>query len=117
MKQLQLIFDEIAEKAKEKKEISAMYKDTLNQAENYAEICEKIADLRAKKAMIESQVKGQLGKAWEKFEELQSEMKAEKELMNDVAINNLMAGKTVEIKDRFDNKYEPVWSVKFVKVK
>lgn len=92
-----------------------MYKDALSNADEYENIIQKIAELKAKKIAIEDRIKNQLGKAWEKFEDLTYEEKAQLSLMTDIAMTNLMDGKTVEIIDAFSNKYEPVWSVKFKK--
>ena len=93
-----------------------MYKDALSNNDEYSEITEKITELREKKVAIENKIKDQLGKAWEKFEDIESDVKAQRVMMSDVAMTNLMDGKTVEITDKFGNKYEPVWSVKFKKV-
>lgn len=92
-----------------------MYKDALSNADEYENIIQKIAELKAKKIAIEDRIKNQLGKAWEKFEDLTYEEKVQLSLMTDIAMTNLMDGKTVEIIDAFSNKYEPVWSVKFKK--
>jgi hypothetical protein len=113
--QLQLIYDEIALHKQEEKGIREMYRDALANADGYSETVEKIITLREKKLMIENKVKTQMGKAWEKFEDIKSEVEAQKIMMTDVAMRDLMDGKTVEIKDDFDNLYEPVWSVKFKK--
>ena len=117
MKQLQLIFDEMAEKKQETKELKAMYKDALADANEYAEITEKMQELREKKKAIELRIQDQLGRSWEKLEDLKSEIDADKVMMTDVALSNLMSGVTVAVKDQFANEYEPVWSVKFIKVK
>lgn len=92
-----------------------MYKNALSNADEYDNILQKIAEWKEKKVAIENRIKNQLGKAWEKFEDLDSDEKAQLSMMTDVAMTNLTDGKTVEIKDAFDNIYEPVWSVKFKK--
>ena len=62
-------------------------------------------------------IQGQLGRAWEKLEDIKSELDVDKVRMTDQAMTDLMSGVTVAVKDQFENEYEPVWSVKFVKVK
>ena len=37
-------------------------------------------------------------------------------MMSDIALNKIMKGETVEITDQYDNKYEPLFSVKFRKI-
>ena len=81
----------------------------------YESVCEKVKELREKKKSIEEKVKNQMGKAWEKFEDLKGEVAAQKSLLDDIAITTLMDGKTVEVVDEFSNRYEPVWSVRFKK--
>ncbi len=116
MKQLQLIFDEVAEKKMEARDLRDMYKDALNDANEYLELTEQIKELREKKKTIELRVQNQLGRAWEKLEDIKSEIEADKVMMTDVALSNLMAGITVAVKDSFENEYEPVWNVRFKKV-
>lgn len=100
---------------KEQKDLKDMYKDALVQADEYEEIIEEIKTLREKKKQIETRVQQQLGRAWEKLDDLKREVESEKEMMNDIAITTLMKGETVEVKDEFDNPYEPIWKVNFKK--
>ena len=36
-------------------------------------------------------------------------------MLNDLALTPLMKGETVEVKDEFENAYEPTWKVNFKK--
>ena len=115
-KQLQLIYDEIAEKKQTKKELQEMYKDALESADKYAELNEKIKELRDEQKAIKERVQSQLGRAWEQLEDIKVEMDADKIRMTDVALNDLMKGVTVSVKDQYENEYEPVWNVRFKKI-
>lgn len=115
-KQLQLIYDEIAEKKQTKKELQEMYKDALESADNYSELNEKIKELRDEQKAIKERVQLQLGRAWEQLEDIKFEMDADKIRMTDVALNDLMKGVTVSVKDQYENEYEPVWNVRFKKI-
>ena len=115
MQNIQEVFNKIREMKKEQKDIRDMYKDALVQADKYEEIVEEIKVLREKKKEIETRIQGQLGRSWEKFEDLKLQVDAEKEMLNDIAISTLMKGETVVAKDEFDNVYEPVWKVNFKK--
>lgn len=115
MKSVQEIFNHLLEIKREQKEYATAYKNALDNTGNYTEIIEQLKKLREKKKQIEISVKNQLGKAYEKLEELKSDMQSEKEMLSDVAITTLMGGETVQVKDEYDNLYEPVWSVKFKK--
>jgi SMC interacting uncharacterized protein involved in chromosome segregation len=115
MQDMQTVFNEIREMKKEMKGIREMYKDALSQTDDYADITEKAKELREKKKLIESRVQTQMGKSYEKFEDLKSEVLATEELLNDIAMTTLMDGKTVEVVDEYSNKYEPTYVVKFKK--
>lgn len=115
MQDIQKVFDEIREAKKEMKEIRAMYKDSLSQADGYAELVDQMTELRDKKKGIEAKVQGQMGKMYEKYEELKQEVAGKEELLNDIAMSTLMSGQTVEVVDEFKNQYEPTYVVKFKK--
>jgi len=115
MQNVQEVFNKIREMKKEQKDLKDMYKDALVQADKYEEIVEEIKVLREKKKEIEARIQAQLGRSWEKLEDLKLEVETHKEMMNDVAISTLMKGETVMVKDEFDNAYEPIWKVNFKK--
>ena len=117
MKQLQLIFDETIAKKQEAKDLRAMYKDALADADKYVELNEQIKTLREQKKEVELNIQSQLGRAWDKLEDIKTEIDADKIRMTDQALNDLMSGTTVSVKDQFENEYEPVWNVRFVKIK
>lgn len=112
---IQEVFNKIREMKKEQKNLREMYKDALVQADKYEEITEEIKVLREKKKEIEARVQSQLGRSYEKLEDLKVEVDSQKEMLNDIAISTLMKGETVVAKDEFDNVYEPVWKVNFKK--
>ncbi len=115
MQNIQEVFNKIREMKKEQKDLRDMYKDALIQADEYEEIVEQIKVLREKKQGIEARIQLQLGRAYEKLEDLKHEVETEKEMMNDIALSTLMKGETVVVKDEWDNEYEPNWKVGFKK--
>jgi predicted nuclease with TOPRIM domain len=115
MKDIQGVFDRIREIKKEQKELKEMYKDALVQADKYEEIVEQIKELREQKKQVEARIQAEMGKAYEKLEDLKHEMESEKEMMNDIAISTLMKGEPVQVTDEYQNSYEPQYSVKFKK--
>ena len=115
MQNIQEIFNHIREMKKEQKDLRDMYKDALVQADEYEEIVEQLTTLREKKKEIETRIQAQLGRAYEKLEDLKREVDTEKEMMNDIALSTLMKGETVVVKDEYDNDYEPNWKVAFKK--
>lgn len=114
-RQLQLIYDDILEKKQSQKELNAMYNDALKNTDEYNKLCEEAAVIAEKKKEIKEKIQNQLGRAWDQLEDIKYALDQDKERMNDEALNNLMAGVTVSVKDSYDNEYEPKWSVKFIK--
>lgn len=115
MQNIQEVFNRIREIKKEQKDLKDMYKDALAQADEYDEIVEEMKTLREKKKQIEARIQQEMGRAYEKLEDLKNEVETEKEMLNDIAITTLMKGETVEVKDEYDNPYEPTWKVSFKK--
>ena len=103
------------EMKKEQKDLKEMYKDALAQADEYEEIVEQMKQLREKKKQIETRIQAEMGKAWEKLDDIKFEMETNKEMMTDIAMTTLMKGGRVEVKDEYENPYEPVFKVNFKK--
>lgn len=115
MADLQKVFDEIREAKKEMKEIRAAYRDALSQTDKYQEITDKIKEQREEKKTIEARVQNEMGRAYQKLEELKVEVASKEEMLNDIAMTTLMKGETVEVVDEFQNRYEPLYVVRFKK--
>ena len=112
---IQEVFNEIREAKKELKELRAMYKDALQNADGYPEITEEIKEKKEKKIKIEAKVQDQMGKSYEEMEKLKQTITDKEEMLNDIAMTTLMKGEAVEVIDEFQNKYEPIYVVKFKK--
>lgn len=97
------------------KEIRAQYRDALSQTDKYQELAEKIKVLRDEKKAVEARVQSQMGKTYEKLEQLKADVASKEELLNDIAMTTLMKGETVAVTDEYQNKYEPVYVVRFKK--
>lgn len=115
MQNIQEVFNRIREIKKEQKDLKDMYKDALAQADEYDEITEEIKTLREKKKQIEARIQREMGRAYEKLDDLKRDVETEKEMLNDIALSTLMKGETVVVKDEWDNEYEPSWKVNFKK--
>lgn len=115
MADIQEVFNRIRSTKREQKEIRKMYKDALEADHSYKTICEQYENLKIKKKQIETQVKEDVGSNFKKLDALKMHVKTDNELLADLAMNDLMAGKTVEVKDAEDNRYNPVFSVRFKK--
>lgn len=115
MANIQDAFDRINQLKKEQKNAKGAYKDALENSDNHRKISEEMKSLREKKKQIETIIQKDLGDMYQKIEDLDLELKGQKEMIGDIAISSLMKGETVEVKDEYGNFYEPIWSVKFKK--
>ncbi|MFA6183710.1 MAG: hypothetical protein WC682_01255 [Parcubacteria group bacterium] len=111
MKNIQEVFDEIQKFKKEKREISREYKYLLDNDGNYQKITEEAKKLRDQKKKIEEINKSP------RLDELKHEIDSLNEMASDIAISQLMEGKSIQIKDEYEVEYEPVYKVTFKKIK
>lgn len=115
MKSIQETFDQIQTAKKEQKEINQVYKNSLDNNLEYQRILEDMKELKEKKRALEESAQAELGNQYDRLEQLKQDIKTSKEMLSDIAITTLMDGKTVEVKDEYDNLYEPRYSVSFKK--
>ena len=113
---MQKIFDEIQDFKKTRKEIGKEYRDALSQTNGYPEIKEEIKKLREKKKLLEEGAQSEMGSRWEEFETAKNEIMSLEEMLTDVAMNNLMDGKSINLKDKNDVEYEPQYKITFKKI-
>ena len=116
MEDLQQLFNKMQAAKKEMKEIRKEFKDILAQDAEYQEIVEKINVLREQKKQHELSAQRDMGMRWEKLEELKGEIKTLQEMISDISLSTLMDGETVEVRDEYDNLYEPYYNVNFKKI-
>jgi predicted phage-related endonuclease len=115
MQDLQAVFNRIRETKQKQKELRKMYKDALSASIEYKDILEKLENLKIRKKQIETELKEDTLNDFKQMDAYRMHVKTDMELLSDLAINKLMSGETVEIKDAEDNRYEPQFSVRFKK--
>ncbi|MFW5884652.1 MAG: hypothetical protein ACOCUF_00225 [Patescibacteria group bacterium] len=115
MQNIQEIFDQLEEIKKQQKDIKDEYKDALTNTEEYEEIKEQIKELTEKRKQIETTVQNQLGQRFEQLEELKEKQKELKQMLSDIAMNNLINGESIEVKDNYNTLYEPQINITFKK--
>ena len=49
------------------------------------------------------------------LEDLKIDIESDQEMLNDMAMTKYAKGESIELKDQYDNTYEPVFVVKFKK--
>jgi len=115
MEKLQTVFDRMQKRRKELKEIRKMYKDGLDNDTRYNNLVDEIKTHRDKKKQIELEVQEHLGETFMKLEELRDDIATDQQMINDIAMTTLMDGKTVEVTDEYNNRYEPEFKVSLKK--
>ena len=116
MQNIQEIFNRIQVAKKKQKDIRTAYKDALASSLEYQELTEKLRTMREKKKQIEQTTKEQFSGEFIKLEDLKIDIESDQEMLNDIALNKVMKGESIEIRYEYDNEYEPLFSVKFRKM-
>jgi len=106
----------LEELKRKRRELNRMFKDELAQNEQYQKIVEDLRVLREKKKSIENTTKVSCFAGRDAIKDVADQIKVEKELLTDVALNMYVEGRTVEIVNQ-DTRYTPEFSVKFKKEK
>lgn len=116
MRDIQEVYNELQENKKAQKGIRKEYKDALVNANEYEETVTKVKELREKKKQIETMTQSRLGARWDEYEKLKAKAEELNQMVTDIAMTTLMDGETVELKDEFNNAYEPVYKITFRKI-
>ncbi len=115
MQNIQEIFDRIQKHKKEHKELKAAYKDALKVSQPYQKIVEELMALREKKKKMEFSIKEDFVAEFTKLESLEVDIASDMEMLNDLAITQIMKGESVSVIDQYQNSYDPIFSVRFKK--
>jgi hypothetical protein len=116
MQDMQEVFDKIQELKLARKEIGREYRNALAQTDRYGELKEEIKTLRDKKKSMESAVQAEMGSRFEQFEKANREIESSQQLLTDIAMTNLMEGKSISLKDKNNAEYEPSYKITFKKI-
>ena len=112
MPSLNDVYHRLQAAKKKQKELRDIYKDSLTQSKSYQETKDELEKLLEKKRRIETAVKADFVNEQAEIDKLQLSMAADKQLMTDMAITQLMKGEMVEIQDD-EVSLEPVFKVNF----
>ena len=116
MANLEEVFQPIKNSKKEQRDIRLVYNDALATSKEYQDAIAELNIIKDKKKKIEQDIKSAFKTELEKLDSLKLDIKTDNELLGDLALSQLMKGETVKITDEYENKYEPVFSVRFKKV-
>lgn len=115
MANVQEIFDKIKEKQKEQKTIQQIYRDVVANSQEYQNILEEYETIKLKKKKIEESLKTEMRAEMDQLYSIKVDIESEKEILNQATFSKLLKGEEVTITDEYNNKYEPVFSVRFKK--
>ena len=116
MANLQEVWLRMQKTKKKQKEIRAAYKEALANSADYGKIVEDLKTLREKKKKIEMDTRQDFSSEFRDLEAMKADAETDQEMLSDLALNTLVKGETVQVTDEFENKYEPVFVVKFRRV-
>ncbi len=115
MNDLPSIHARIRKTKKELKELNTIVRDTFAASQSLKNINEDLKELRDKKRRYETEIKQECADELEKADRLKQSLKADQQLLSDVALTKFMKGETIELTDENDVKYEPVVKISFKK--
>jgi conjugal transfer/entry exclusion protein len=117
MSKLEEVFFRLQNLRKEQKKIKSSYRDALSNSSQYQNALEDLKSLKEKKKKIEDAVREDFSSEFNRLENLKASIENDNELLSDIALNNLLNGQNVEITDKDNVQYEPIFSIKYKKSK
>lgn len=117
MSQVQEIFDRLQKFKNEQKELKSMYRDALRNSGEYQKVSEDLKQMRESKKQIEAKVKDEFSNELDKLEVLNNEIMNDNQVLSDMVLSKMLKGEKIEIKDEYEVEYEPIFTVKFKKMK
>ncbi|OGL72026.1 hypothetical protein A3C17_04545 [Candidatus Uhrbacteria bacterium RIFCSPHIGHO2_02_FULL_53_13] len=108
-------YNELQEKQREKRELTQGFKDELASNTRYIAIQNDMKKLRAEKKAIENDAYAHNMKDYQRLEDLKTDIKSDRELLSDLALNMYLSNETVEVVDEKNQRWIPEFSVRFHK--
>ena len=112
---LQELHNDLRGKKDERKKLKQAIKDELKHHSRYAEVIDEAGTLREEKKSIEAQVRESVPQDAARLADLDAEIKADEELMSDLAMGLILKNESVELRDEYENRYLPLLKVIFKK--
>lgn len=117
MSQLNEVFMRLQEQQKTQRELKKMYREALAVNGNYHEAVQELDALKIKKKQIEAAVQADLKAEFDKLEGLKLNIAGDKQMLSDIALTQLTKGELVKVVDENQVEYEPLFTVRFQKMK
>jgi predicted transcriptional regulator len=115
MPNVQEIFNRIQEKQKEQKTLRGIHRDVYTNSAALQQVLEEMKDLKEKKKKIENALKADLKSELDKMDEIKNYIASDREMLSNLALTQLIKGEAIQITDEHNNKYEPIFTVRFAK--
>ena len=93
-----------------------MYRDALSSSGKHKDLVEEIKPLKEKKKQVEEGVKSDFRSEFDKLEVLTADIQNDNQLLADAVMSQVARGEKIEIVDKHETQYEPIFSVKFKKM-
>lgn len=116
MQNMQEIFNRIETTKADQRKIKSVYREALENSKSYQEVVASYKEIKEKKKKIEETIKEDFKTEMTRLNEIKTDLESDKLLMSDLAINEIVKGHLIEIIDKDNNKYEPLFSVRFKKL-
>lgn len=114
MASLEEVYSRLVQKKKQRRELTGAYQDELRNHARYQEILAQMKALRDEKKSIETELLEQAGTSQD-IELIKIDIKSDLELLADIALNLYVSNQNVEIIDEWNNRWSPLFSVRFIK--
>lgn len=114
MATLEEVYARLVQKKKERRDLSGAYQDELKNHARYQEILAQRKALGEEKKSIENELLEQAGTGQD-LEIIKIDIKSDLELLADIALNLYVSNQNVEIIDEWNNRWSPMFSVRFIK--
>lgn len=112
MPSLEEVYQRMQVSKKKQKELRSMYREALTQSKSFQEAKEEKEKLAEKCRRLENEIKNDFVNEQAQIDKLKLSLAADKQLLTDMAITQLMKGQTVEI-NADDGSLEPIFDVRF----
>jgi hypothetical protein len=116
MQDLQEIFNRMTANKEKLRDAKRIVKDAFANSEQYQKTNDEFKVLKEKKKSLENQIRSETPSEIETIADLTADIAADQELLNDVALNQITKGESIQLTDKHKNNYEPLFSVRFRKI-
>ncbi len=115
MKEVQDLFYKIQDIKKKQRDIRVMVGDALKQSKAYQDVRQELNKVRDQKKEIERNVKSEYEKELSKLDDLKIDLESELEEFSDAALDQIMKGKVVKVRDSKNISYDVFVTAHFKK--